>query len=218
MSRTVNYYILLLLVSAVAVLSCQSLVTAGSGNTVGTPVVQASQSPAPTVHASQAEASPEASHEFVPGEDQLVPFVEASPSVTATPVAPRHHAPSNASSSGSSAAAAAARRPIAAKSQAVANRSGHGRTFKMRVVATAYHFDGYGGLTSRGTQVGHGTIAVDPRLIPYYAKIYVPGYGWGRALDCGGAIKGHRIDLWMHSEGVANTWGRRTVEITVVLP
>ncbi len=38
---------------------------------------------------------------------------------------------------------------------------------------------------------------------------YVPGYGWGRVEDKGGAIKGEaRLDLFFHSHEAALQWGR----------
>lgn len=71
------------------------------------------------------------------------------------------------------------------------------------------------GITATGTHVAPGTIAVDPALIPLYSHIYVPGYGFGRALDTGGAVKGHHIDLWMRSCSAAIHWGVRHVRISV---
>jgi 3D (Asp-Asp-Asp) domain-containing protein len=82
----------------------------------------------------------------------------------------------------------------------------------MRVTATAYALRGR---TARGTYVKKGTIAVDPRLIPLGTRIYVPGYGWGTALDTGGAIRGNVIDLWMPSTRECFSWGVRTVQILV---
>lgn len=53
---------------------------------------------------------------------------------------------------------------------------------------------GYG-ITSVGVRVHKGIIAVDPRVIPYWTQIYVPGYGVGVAADTGGGIVGNKIDL-----------------------
>jgi len=89
------------------------------------------------------------------------------------------------------------------------------KSFKMRVEARSYCLRGF---TSRGAQTRMGVIAVDPRLIPFGSKIYVPGYGWGTALDTGGAIIGHNIDLWMPTYSQCMQWGARYVEITVVRP
>jgi uncharacterized protein YabE (DUF348 family) len=51
------------------------------------------------------------------------------------------------------------------------------------------------GRTATGMQMGHGIVAVDPRVISLHSQVYVPGYGVGYAGDTGGAIKGRRIDL-----------------------
>src|SRR5258708_6715988 len=56
----------------------------------------------------------------------------------------------------------------------------HGPWRPLHVTASAYALRGR---TCQGTFTTHGTIAVDPRVIPYGSRIYVPGYGWGRALD-----------------------------------
>jgi resuscitation-promoting factor RpfB len=87
---------------------------------------------------------------------------------------------------------------------------GQGR--KITVESTAYCLRGF---TARGTGVEYGTIAVDPRVIPLGSKIYVPGYGWGRALDTGGAVRGNIIDIWLPTSSQCYGWGRRTVTITV---
>ena len=39
-------------------------------------------------------------------------------------------------------------------------------------------------------------IAVDPSVIPLGTKVYVEGYGYAVAADTGGAIKGHKIDVF----------------------
>lgn len=65
------------------------------------------------------------------------------------------------------------------------------------------------GTTASGTSVGPGTIAVDPRIIALGTKLYVPGYGRGRALDTGSAVKGYHIDVWMSSCSRAIEWGVR---------
>ena len=70
------------------------------------------------------------------------------------------------------------------------------------------HICGYGdGLTAIGTKVKPGTtIAVDPKVIPYGTEIYIEGYGWRVAEDCGGGVKGNHIDVAVdtHSEAMAN--------------
>ena len=96
--------------------------------------------------------------------------------------------------------------------QAPANTS-NVRELKVRVSSYCL-----GGMTSRGVQTRVGVIAVDPNVIPYGSKIYVPGYGWGTALDTGGAIKGNTIDIWMPTYGQCMQWGVRYLTIKVVKP
>lgn len=67
------------------------------------------------------------------------------------------------------------------------------------------------GITSIGWQAVPGVIAVDPRVIPYGTRLYVPGYGFGIAADTGGAIVGDRIDLFYETVSEAMHWGRRIV-------
>ena len=65
------------------------------------------------------------------------------------------------------------------------------------------------GITSSGTRAVRGTIAADTRLFPYGTIIQIPGYGWGRVEDIGGAIKGRHIDLFFDSHQEALEWGRQ---------
>ncbi len=89
---------------------------------------------------------------------------------------------------------------------------------KMNVQATAYTLaEGNGdGVTSIGIVPYEGIIAVDPRVIPYRTKVYVPGYGFAMAGDTGGAIVGNKIDLFMHDWHRAIRWGRRNIEIYIL--
>jgi hypothetical protein len=64
-----------------------------------------------------------------------------------------------------------------------------------------------------------GTIAADTRHYPFGTRMYVPGYGWGRVEDRGGAIKGpDRIDLFFDSHQDALYWGRRRVPVQIEYP
>ena len=85
----------------------------------------------------------------------------------------------------------------------------------MTVSATAYAGDG---ITATGTvpKVGR-TIAVDPRVIPYGTRVYIPALGGTYiAEDCGGGIKGNKIDIFMSSEAKCNSWGVRKIEIQIL--
>lgn len=85
----------------------------------------------------------------------------------------------------------------------------------MTVSATAYSGDGITS-TGRKPQVGR-TIAVDPRVIPYGTKVYIPSLGETYvAEDCGGGIKGNRIDIFMGSESQCNSWGVRSIKIQIL--
>ena len=68
---------------------------------------------------------------------------------------------------------------------------------KLNVLATSYDGRclGCSGRTYSGTLVRHGTLAVDPAVIPLGTRVYIPGYGIGKAEDIGGGIKGEMIDL-----------------------
>ena len=90
----------------------------------------------------------------------------------------------------------------------------------LRMQATAYHpTDGDGrGITATGTRAGHGTVAVDPSVIPLGSYVYVPGYGDAVAADTGGAIVGDRIDLCMETFSECYDFGVRPVEVFVAHP
>lgn len=86
------------------------------------------------------------------------------------------------------------------------------------VVATAYSDNGCtstGPHTSRNPG-GYSTIAVDPRVIPLNSKVYVQGYGYAIAADTGGAIIGNRIDVFFPSDAECESWGVRTVSVTII--
>jgi len=71
------------------------------------------------------------------------------------------------------------------------------------------------GITASGKRARMGTISADPGILPYGTVLYVPGYGYGRVEDTGGAIKGNRIELFFDSHRKALAWGRRAVTAKV---
>lgn len=81
------------------------------------------------------------------------------------------------------------------------------------------HICGTGaGITATGTQVTAGrTIAVDPRVIPYGTKVYIEGYGWRMAEDCGGAVKGSHIDIAVETHSQATSMGTKTGGVWILI-
>jgi 3D (Asp-Asp-Asp) domain-containing protein len=61
-------------------------------------------------------------------------------------------------------------------------------------------------------------VAVDPALIPYGSWVWIEGLGWYRAEDCGGAIKGFRLDLLVATEKEAMQFGKQERFVIVVPP
>jgi uncharacterized protein YabE (DUF348 family)/3D (Asp-Asp-Asp) domain-containing protein len=89
--------------------------------------------------------------------------------------------------------------------------------------ATAYSSQepGIGTITASGKPVkrnpnGYSTIAVDPKVIPMGTRVYVDGYGYATAEDTGGAIKGNKIDVYLHTISDCIAWGRRGVNVYIL--
>ncbi len=74
------------------------------------------------------------------------------------------------------------------------------------------------GVTASGTQGHVGTIAADTSRYPFGTVMYIPGYGYGKVEDVGGAIKGDHIDLFFKKHKQALEWGRQTKQVQVWLP
>ena len=89
------------------------------------------------------------------------------------------------------------------------------------VTATGYtHTDaGCDMTTATGTTVHYGTVAVDPRFIPYGTRMLILShdgeryYGIATAEDCGGAIKRDRMDLYFPTYRECIEFGRRRCTI-----
>lgn len=77
--------------------------------------------------------------------------------------------------------------------------------------------DPWYGITSTGVPVTKGIVAVDPSVIPYGTRMYIPGYGFGVAADTGGAIVGNIIDLGF-PDGVSPGWVPRWIDIYILGP
>lgn len=72
------------------------------------------------------------------------------------------------------------------------------------------------GITKSGIRTFVGVVAVDPKVIPLGTRLYVEGYGVALAADIGGAIKGHKIDLFFNTEKECFSFGRRQKTVYVL--
>ena len=87
-----------------------------------------------------------------------------------------------------------------------------GKSYKSNASAYSGH-----STTATGQKPKWGTIAVDPKVIPYGTKVYIPYFNRTFvANDCGGAIKGTKIDIFMNSSKECYKFGRRNIEIIVL--
>ncbi len=75
------------------------------------------------------------------------------------------------------------------------------------------------GTTACGTPARVGAVAVDPKVIPYFTKMYIVtcdgvfDYGVSSAEDCGGAVKGKIIDLFFNTLDDCYAFGRRDIYV-----
>lgn len=58
------------------------------------------------------------------------------------------------------------------------------------------------------------SIAVDPDIIPYRTEVIINGHAY-KAQDCGGAIKGNRIDVYFNNHDDALEFGVQYAEVFV---
>jgi 3D (Asp-Asp-Asp) domain-containing protein len=73
----------------------------------------------------------------------------------------------------------------------------------------------WAGQTSTGvTPTAGRTIAVDPSIIPYGSKVIINGHTY-IAEDCGGAIKGNRIDVFFNTHGEALQFGVQYADVYI---
>lgn len=78
------------------------------------------------------------------------------------------------------------------------------------------------GITKTGIKAKKGIIAVDPKVIPLYTKVYVeilgktPDYGYALAADVGSAIKGNKIDLYYDTQEFVDRFGVQKVKVYIL--
>jgi 3D (Asp-Asp-Asp) domain-containing protein len=79
-------------------------------------------------------------------------------------------------------------------------------------------FDNKSGICNNGDPMNtatmtlpqRGTLAVDPRRLPYGSRVYIPGYGYGTAEDTGSAMRryeGIAIDVFVETYKEAMEFG-----------
>lgn len=92
-------------------------------------------------------------------------------------------------------------------------------TATVRATAYTQTDPGCDGITATGTNVRRGTVAVDPRYIPYGTRMFIQNvsgsyiYGIAVAEDCGGDIKGDRMDLYLPTYEECRDFGRRVCTV-----
>jgi uncharacterized protein YabE (DUF348 family) len=95
-----------------------------------------------------------------------------------------------------------------------------GTEFYVNTTAYTAYCNGCSGVTASGFDLRANpsakVIAVDPRIIPLGTKVFVEGYGYAVAADTGGAIKGHKIDVFFPTKAEAFRWGVRKVKIKIL--
>lgn len=86
--------------------------------------------------------------------------------------------------------------------------------FKLTAYCPCEHCsDEWGTMTATGTRATAGrTIAVDPKKIPYGTEVIINGNTY-IAEDCGGAIKGNRIDIYFDSHNEALNFGVQYADV-----
>lgn len=114
--------------------------------------------------------------------------------------------------------------PMSQKGTVEVDANGVPLHYRYKIVgkATAYSNDP---ITSTGTRPVQGTVAVDPREIPYGTRMYITSadgryvYGLAVAEDTGGFIyfrNGATVDLFMYSEADCTAWGWRSANIYIL--
>ena len=96
------------------------------------------------------------------------------------------------------------------ESTAYTNNAGDNKTYGGRVLTATGH-DVTNSIYYKGMRI----IAVDPSVIPLGSVVHIHGVGDAIALDTGGRIKGHILDLLVDSKREALNWGRRHIKVTI---
>lgn len=96
------------------------------------------------------------------------------------------------------------------------------KTLKMKATAYTHTDEGCDMITATGTTVRVGTVAIDPKVVAYGTRMFVVTndgqyiYGIATAEDCGGGIKGNRIDLYFPTTRECFDFGVRQATIYIL--
>lgn len=95
---------------------------------------------------------------------------------------------------------------------------GPGRTFNAKISTYSTGDPGVGMFTATGTQVRLGTVAVDPRFIPFGSQLTIDGFDGVlfTAEDRGSAVIGAHIDIYMPDRAVSGRYGTQMRKVTVL--
>jgi len=99
--------------------------------------------------------------------------------------------------------------PAVSASSLPASGASPGRALGSFVI-TCYDLSGD---TATGVPTNPATVAVDPAVVPLGSHIYIAGVGWREAEDTGGAIVGHRLDIWEPTYAQCSSWGVQVREV-----
>ncbi|WP_123043508.1 3D domain-containing protein [Cohnella candidum] len=127
---------------------------------------------------------------------------------------------------------AASAKPSANDGKTVTTMAGQSLEFSkvLDIKATAYsdapEENGWGPVDYFGNPLKLGTIAVDPKVIPFGTKVYITGYDFNglpkggliaTATDSGSAIKGKRIDIFIPgSRSFVSGFGFQSVKVYIL--
>lgn len=76
--------------------------------------------------------------------------------------------------------------------------------------------NGDSSVTATGTTpTANRTVAVDPSVIPYGSKVIINGHTY-IAEDCGGAVKGNRVDILFNTHKEALAFGIQYAEVSFI--
>lgn len=93
-----------------------------------------------------------------------------------------------------------------------------GRSILAKTTGYATGIGRVGTRTATGTTVHWGTVAVDPRVIPFGSQILIDGFSDTvfTAEDRGSAVIGNHIDVFFPEKGAATKYGTQTRKVTIV--